>query len=128
MPQPARLTSSPLLLMVLVIIIVYFSILILQTLNQGRVRHQQLQQLELEVAELRQQRDEVRTELDQKKTEAFIEREARNKLGLARPNETVVVFPDQSAVLAAERQAPPSENQPAFAFSARLGQWLKLFW
>ncbi|MDO8429287.1 MAG: septum formation initiator family protein [Candidatus Daviesbacteria bacterium] len=53
-----------------------------------------LDQASLELSELQKKNNELQDKLKEVQTVGFIEREARDKLNLAREKETVVVIPD----------------------------------
>lgn len=60
---------------------------------------QETNQLERELAELRADNDKMREEIERLKTDAYIEQQARARLGLVKPGEQayVIVPPKQSA-------------------------------
>lgn len=61
-------------------------------------------QAEARLEELKKENEELKRELEHKKGQEFAEAEIRNKLGLAREGEAVVVVPKEN-----------SDQQPSFA-------------
>lgn len=65
---------------------------------------------------------ELKAKLSQIRSPEFIEKEARNKLGLAKPGETVIIIPDEK--IRAILQATPSAQT---RLSNPLGWWRLFF-
>ncbi len=76
-----------------------------------RTTSQSVQEAEKQLEQLKQDNQALKQELEYKKSEGVIERELRNKLGLAREGEAVVILPkensDQSSAAGNQR---PEKN------------------
>ena len=72
------------------------------------------------VDKLQRENTRLTSELDYVKTDAFVEKEAREKLKLVKPDETIVVIPE-SVLQAATASASPTPMPPNWE------QWMKLF-
>jgi cell division protein DivIC len=72
------------------------------------------------IEELRMKNKQLESQLSYVQTKEFAEREARDKLGLVRPGETVVVIP-QNVLQAASAAAEPVPVVPNWM------QWWRLF-
>ena len=75
------------------------------------------------VTSLQEKNSELKKRLSETQTTEFIERQARDKLNLARPNETIVIIPEAELqkVLGAEKKEDQGSILPNW-----LG-WLKVF-
>jgi len=76
-----------------------------------RTTSQSVQEAEKQLEQLKQDNQALKQELEYKKSEGFIEKEFRNRLGLAREGEAVVILPrensDHSSV---DRNQRPEKN------------------
>lgn len=66
---------------------------------------QNVEEAEQKLKRLRVENEELQKELEYKGSDRFVEEEIRNKLGLAKEGETVVIVPKE------ENQQPASSNQ-----------------
>ncbi len=76
------------------------------------------------VHELQKENEDLKTRLEAVKSTQFIESIARDKLGLAKKGEIVVVLPDESIL---KSLAPKLENQKYTLPVPIWQKWLKLF-
>lgn len=103
--------------------LVIFSFLLLifataATLNEMRRRHSintEIKNLREEIAQLEQQNYELSKLLSYMKTESFIERESKEKLGFAKPGEKVVVVPGAAEIEPAAGHVDAAEKQDQFS-------------
>ncbi len=126
MPEKPTIASKPLLLILPAILLGYFSLNIASTIYHSLQSNQRLQQLQQEVVKLRQKHDQLQDTLKYQQTSQFVEQQARDSLSMARPNETVVIFPRQDqAVLgsATSSHSSSSSSHPPANFQA----WIELF-
>jgi len=75
----------------------------------------EIRAMESEIATLEQQRARISTLLEQADTPEFLEREARLRLGLQKPGETVLIVPEgtdraPTTGSAGQAQGPPPSN------------------
>ena len=73
-----------------------------------RTTSQQVAEAEVRLEKLREENAKLKAELEYKKSKGFAEAEIRNKLGLAREGEGVVLLPNQ----AGDQQLATSNQQP----------------
>src|SRR5438132_1694781 len=73
---------------------VLLSISLLKSINNIASGNQKIQDAQNKLKELKKQNEELKTKVEGVQTQDFIEKQARDKLGLAKPGETVVVLPD----------------------------------
>lgn len=74
------------------------------------------------VYQLEKEKKELQGKHQYYQSEEFIEEEARNKLNMARPGETIVILPSNLGELVGKSRPSPSGNIPNWQ------KWLKLFW
>lgn len=108
-------------LLIIVLIIAYNLIWqIVATLKSG----DRLQTATDELYSLEQRNRELKKRLTEVKSEDFVEQQARDKLGLGKGEETVVVIPDEkiNSVLGTTQEQKQEVKLPNWQ------GWLKLFW
>lgn len=72
---------------------------------------------------------ELISELSQARSPKYIERQAREKLGMSRPGETAVVVPQEIVTELASRTATISADfYSRFDDTPNWQKWIKLFW
>ena len=85
---------------------------------------QEVDSLKNEIELLQLENQELEYQIAYFQTDSFADREARDKLGLQAPGETVVIFPDKVPPLVAS-QAEKVDNRPAVEVAlSNLEQWL----
>ncbi len=82
---------------------------------------EQIKLAEEKLAVVGQKKEELLEKKDYYTSEEFIEEEARDKLNMARPGETIVVLPQNLAELAGRKEKEASEEIPNWQ------QWWRLF-
>lgn len=82
--------------------------------DQVRLAEEKIERLEKERQQLLEKKQYYQSE-------EFIEEEARNKLGLSRPGETVVILPPNVSQILGREEEKPAEEIPNWK------KWLKLF-
>lgn len=81
---------------------------------------QSLEEIRKKEQSLRKETKDLKKELEDRKSSDFVEREARNKLGLSRPGESIYVVEQETA-----DEAPVEENENTNLSNWQL--WLKVF-
>ncbi len=76
------------------------------------------------VEKIRQENEELEAKIAETKSDFFIEREIRNKLGLAKEGEYVVVLPDEETLRSLAPKISEEENTLP---DSNWKKWLKLF-
>jgi cell division protein FtsB len=74
------------------------------------------------VADLQRKNEEYKQKLSQVNTIEFIEQQARNKMNLSRPNETVIIIPNQQLQAVISMDTRPDDPQVP-----NWQGWLRLF-
>jgi cell division protein FtsB len=127
MSQSAPVKFAPVFSLILIATSVYFSAMLIQTVSQAVRNQQRVQDLQREVSILLEQHTSLQQSTDQAQGANFIESEARNKLDLAKPSEIVVIFPEDSTVLAATSSVNQDPDTAGTPQPAPLSAWLRLF-
>lgn len=83
-------------------------------------RQEEIDRQRERVGKLLQENNRLQSQLTYVRTEEFIEKQAREKLNLVKPDETVVVVPE-SVLRAATASASPTPPPPNWE------QWMRLF-
>lgn len=87
-------------------------------------RGDQIKEAEEKVRELEEEQARLLEVKEGVESEEFIEREAREKLGLAKPGETVVVLPPEDVLL---RLAPKIEEETFIESLPIWKRWARMF-
>lgn len=108
------------------LILVFCSLIIIQlskNLWGFYVASQRINKEKEKIAQLTQKNEELREKLKEIQTEEFVEREARDSLGLAKEGETVVVIEEESITgSTGTTSITGGEDLPVWR------QWVRLFW
>lgn len=95
---------------------------LVRTLSQTYRSGQRVATLAQEVEELKIEEEQLGQQLKYRQSEEFVEQQARDKLALIKPGETVVVFDDKSQILSTKSQKEENRSeQPNYQ------QWWGLF-
>lgn len=84
-------------------------------------KEKEIKKSQLEVEELEVKNEELEKQLEYVKSAEFIEKEAREKLGLAREGETIAILPENIEELVGAEKKEKEEELPNWK------RWLKLF-
>lgn len=103
------------------VIALYLLVILGQTIKKNYELGRQVDSLNSQIANLQDQQDELTYNIEYYKTDSFRDREARSKLGLQLPGESVVIIPH-----ATPAPTPPPATTPKSKTSAaksNLQQW-----
>lgn len=74
-----------------------------------------------ELSKLKNEHETLRRKEEETKTKEYIEREARNKLGMGRVGETIILLPDEDSTNSGKTTPSAQDFRPIWQ------QWLELF-
>lgn len=94
-PRHRKILSSKLTIFGLATILALISWAVFNTLTKQETVNQQTAKLELEIQELEQQNIDLDNLIDYFASNEYIEKEAREKLNLAKPGEKVIMIPEE---------------------------------
>lgn len=127
MPPNPSSKPQPFLYILGIVLLLYFGTNISSTLYRSVQSRQRLDDMRREVRDLEKQRDQLRHRLAYQQSDRFVEQEARNKLGMARPNETVVILPEQQAVLGEQARSDTAAGPDVPLWRQNFQKWWNLF-
>lgn len=108
--------------------IILLAILVVNSVIGGLVSvkksNDKIQQEKLKVEEQERKNRELKKQLEEVNSATFTEQVARDKLGLAKPGETIIVLPDKEVL---KRLAPHIEEEQEALPDPNWKKWLKLF-
>lgn len=113
-----RLTGTNVLNAVGVLIIVYLVVVLGETVKRNYDLNQQIGQLQQQISLLNSQKDELAYDIQYYGTDAFKQREARAKLGLQAPGESVLVLPSPHV------SATPAATAAKASNKSNMRQWI----
>jgi cell division protein FtsB len=112
----ARYITKIAILLILISIIVQQGVSMFELLG----RQKRITDQKMEVLRLRNERTELQRKRQEVDTPEFIEREARTKLGMGKPGETVLIMPENGNI------QEPVERLPD-DYLPNWERWVKLF-
>ena len=115
-----KLTGANVLNLAGIIIAVYLIVVLAHTVRHNYQLNQQVAQLNVDIANLNSQKQELNYDIQYYGTDSFKERQARAKLGLQLPGENVLVLPQPSVTPTPIAQAPASTKKKRSNFR----QWM----
>jgi cell division protein FtsB len=125
---PEKTSANAGIASVLLLLVVYFGMTLIQSFHLDRLNNQRLVDLQQQVDVLTQRRDQLKDAVSASKTDAFIEREARNHLGLARPGDIVVIDTETSRVLASKTENVARDERLARPLPGAFADWVELLY
>lgn len=111
----------------IIFIVVSLLMLVSLTRNIMKVREakERLKEKEEYIEKIREGNEKLRQKVATFKSEEFIEKQLRDKLGLAKEGETIVVLPDEETI---RKFAPSDEKEEEILPDPNWKKWLKLFY
>lgn len=103
---------------------ILLSISLLKSINNITSGTQKVKDAEIKVKDLEKQNAELEIKVETVQTQDFIEKQARDKLGLAKPGETVVVLPDPEIL---RKLAPERSTEETALPDPNWKKWMKIF-
>ena len=108
----------------LLILIVILLISLIGNVKSGRDINAQIQAEKANLAKLQAQNSQIETQIAETQSQDFIEAQIRNKLGLVKNGEAIVVLPDDDTL---RKLAPPPPSTQGSLPDPNWEKWLKLF-
>jgi len=108
---------------------IFLSLLMLISLVRNTLKafeaKKRIEKVEDRAVKLRQENEKLAEKLKEVKSEEFIEKQLRDKLGLAKEGEIVIVLPDEEIL---RKLAPTKEEEEETLPDPNWKKWLKLFY
>lgn len=110
------------------IVYVGISLLMLVSLTRNimkvREAKERLKEKEDYIEKIREENDELSQRVEIFKSEEFVESQLRDKLGLAKEGETIIVLPDEETI---KKFGPSDEKEEEILPDPNWKKWFKLF-
>lgn len=100
------------------------TISLIRNISRVQFAHQTIADSRSRLEELKRQNEELKLKVEEVKSEEYIEKTARDKLGLAKEGEIVIVLPDEETI---RKFAPKVEEEEDTLPDPTWRKWLKLF-
>ena len=113
---------SGLLLLFLALILITSSV---RSIVRIRRAGRELFEVEEEVEEIKLENQNLRLRLEEAQSDEYIEKQLRDKLGLAKEDEIVVILPAEEVV---RKFAPMREEEEEFLPDPNWKKWVRLFY
>ena len=107
-----------------IIISIFLGISLFRNISNVKSVNQRIKQKEKEVANIQKEQEELQKKLEFTKSQEYMEKQLRDKLGLAKEGETVVVMPAPEIL---RKFAPEHEEEEDVLPDPSWRKWLKLF-
>lgn len=109
---------------IFLIVAVAMSISLIQNIRHVAGSGDKINQAQNQILELQKEQKDLQAQVQFVKSDTFVEKQLRDKLGLAKPGELVVVLPDAELV---KKYAPKIEEEQTSLPASNWRKWLKLF-
>jgi cell division protein FtsB len=110
------------------IVFIVISLLMLASLSRNIIKvreaKERLKEKEEYIEKIKGENEELNQRADVFKSEEFIEKQLRDKLGLAKEGETIIVLPDEETI---RKFAPSDEKEEEILPDPNWKKWFKLF-
>ncbi len=107
--------------------VVVFTILIsslVKSVKRIKIGNQTIEKTESRISKAEAERDKLNNQLQVSLSDEYFEKELRNKLGLAKDGETILVLPDPAVV---KRFSPQIPEDVDIKPKSNLEKWIDLF-
>jgi cell division protein FtsB len=109
----------------IIVLVLLFLASLIRSLSRITKSKDRIGEARSRVEKLQKENEELKVKLDTSQSEAFIESQLRDKLGLAKEGEIVIVLPEASIL---RQVAPKFEYEEEVLPDPTWKQWLKLFY
>jgi len=110
------------------IVFVVISLLMLVSLTRNIIKvreaKERLKEREEHIEKIRKENEELSQRVETFKSDEFVEKQLRDKLGLAKEGETIIVLPDEETI---KKFAPNDEKEEEILPDPNWKKWFKLF-
>lgn len=110
---------------VLLVVLVLLGLTLYRNIGRIRKSNEKIEETRQRVEELKGKNEELRQQLEVVESDLFVEKQLRDKLGLAKEGEIVVVLPDDETL---RKLAPKYEEEEAAIPDPNWKKWLNLFY
>lgn len=116
---------STLKTIILLLVLISLAISLTRNIMQTKNAQQSIEEAQKNLSQLKKENQELQNALEYTKSQAYFEAQARNKLGLAKEGEIILVLPEEEVL---KRLSPRGdENEKPQIPDPNWKMWLKLF-
>ncbi len=108
----------------IIVVIILLSLSLLGSITRILGANQKLTQANNKILAAQKEQEDLKKKVAEAKSQEFIERQARDKLGLVKEGDIVVVLPDAQTL---KLLAPTHEKEENFLPDPNWKKWVKLF-
>lgn len=106
------------------VLLALFLVSIVRNINRVVSINRQVEEEKEKISKMQEDNKELAARITEAQSSEFIESQIRNKLGYTKPDETIVIMPDESIV---KSLAPPETTVQASLPDPNWVKWKKLF-
>lgn len=110
---------------VAILLILVFSISLIRSVTKILEAKRRIKEEAAKVEKLKAENEEIRKKIEAVKTQEYLEKQMRDKLGLAKEGEIVVILPDEETL---RKLAPQEIEEKETLPDPTWKKWLKLFY
>lgn len=108
----------------IILVTLFFGVSLIRNVVRISKVKKEIRLAEVRVEKLKEQNEELKGRLGEVQSQAFVEKQLRDKLGLAKEGETVLVLPEDEVL---RRLAPDTPDEEETLPPANWEKWYKLF-
>ena len=124
LPKLPGLTGSAIVNVVGAAVVVYLVVILAETVHHNYKLGNQIDELNAQINLLQAQKQELSYQIQYYQTGSFQDREARSKLGLQKPGESVVIIPQSGSASASPAHTPAASSAKTAAKKSNFEIWL----
>lgn len=109
---------------IIIIVIIILTLSLIGSITRILSANQKLTQAKSKILAAQKEQEDLQKKVAEAKSSEFVEKEARNKLGLAKEGEIIVVLPDTQTL---KLLAPTHKKEENFLPDPNWKKWAKLF-
>lgn len=107
-----------------IVVLVFLGVSLLRNISNVKSVNDRIEEKEKEVARVEKEQEDLQKRLEFTQSQEYMEEQLRNKLGLAKEGETVVIMPPPEVL---KKIAPKYEEEKDVLPDPNWKRWLKLF-
>jgi len=122
--ESAKVKFKSSLKYVFIFLFIFLSLSLIRNIIKISQAGKRIEEENRKVSKLEEENTELKKEIGEVSSEDYIEKELRDKLGLTKEGETIMVLPDESVI---KSLAPKPEKEEETLPDPNWKRWLKLF-
>ena len=108
----------------LLLLCVVFALSLARNISRIKSAQTRVERMKERVEKLQKEREDLEVKVEEAKKQEYIEKQLRDKLGLSKEGETIVVLPDEDTL---RNLAPPIPEEEETLPDPNWKKWLKVF-